>query len=98
MHCLGEYPGVIMTIVLKRKINYHLLQTYLPSGMLNNNALVEQANSYTVCVLVLHKTTTVASSLLITLITFLFMQGYQVPSYLFLVALQIKIQVILSIC
>ena len=29
---LGEYPGVIMTIVLKRKINYHLLQTYLPSG------------------------------------------------------------------
>ena len=28
----GEYPGVIMTIVLKRKINYHLLQTYLPSG------------------------------------------------------------------
>ena len=29
---LGEYPGVIMTIVLRRKINYHLLQTYLPSG------------------------------------------------------------------
>jgi len=29
----GEYPGVIMTIVLKRKINYHLLQTYLPSGL-----------------------------------------------------------------
>ena len=23
---------MIMTIVLKRKINYHLLQTYLPSG------------------------------------------------------------------
>ena len=23
---LGEYPGVIMTIVLRRKINYHLLQ------------------------------------------------------------------------
>jgi len=29
----GEYPGVIMTIVLRRKINYHLLQTYLPSGL-----------------------------------------------------------------
>ena len=92
VHCLGEYPGVIMTIVLKRKINYHLLQTYLPSGMLNNNALVEQANSYTVKVLVLHKTTTVTSSLLITLITFLFMQGYQVPSYHHI--LQVK----LSIC
>ena len=31
---VGEYPGVIMTIVLRRKINYHLLQTYLPSGIL----------------------------------------------------------------
>ena len=33
MLTLGEYPGVIMTIVLRRKINYHLLQTYLPSGI-----------------------------------------------------------------
>ena len=33
----GEYPGVIMTIVLKRKINYHLLQTYLPSGVTQFN-------------------------------------------------------------
>jgi len=29
----GEFPGVIMTIVLRRKIQYHLLQTYLPSGL-----------------------------------------------------------------
>ena len=40
----GEYPGVIMTIVLKRKINYHLLQTYLPSGerpdLLVNSSMV----------------------------------------------------------
>ena len=26
---LGEYPGVIMTIVLRRKINYHLLQVII---------------------------------------------------------------------
>jgi hypothetical protein len=29
----GVYPGVIMTILLRRKISYHLLQTYLPSGL-----------------------------------------------------------------
>ncbi|XP_040569238.1 glutamate-gated chloride channel alpha [Lepeophtheirus salmonis] len=29
----GVYPGVIMKIILKRNINYHLLQTYLPSGI-----------------------------------------------------------------
>jgi hypothetical protein len=29
----GVYPGVIMTIMLRRKISYHLLQTYLPSGL-----------------------------------------------------------------
>ena len=29
---------MIMTIVLKRKINYHLLQTYLPSGKRPINA------------------------------------------------------------
>ena len=27
------YPGVIMTVLLRRKISYHLLQTYLPSGL-----------------------------------------------------------------
>lgn len=29
----GVYPGVIMTVLLRRKISYHLLQTYLPSGL-----------------------------------------------------------------
>ena len=29
----GVYPGVIMTLLLRRKISYHLLQTYLPSGL-----------------------------------------------------------------
>ena len=27
------YPGVIMTLLFRRKISYHLLQTYLPSGL-----------------------------------------------------------------
>ena len=30
---IGVYPGVIMTVLLRRKISYHLLQTYLPSGL-----------------------------------------------------------------
>ena len=30
---LGVYPGVVMTLLLRRKISYHLLQTYLPSGL-----------------------------------------------------------------
>ena len=30
---LGVYPGVIMTLLFRRKISYHLLQTYLPSGL-----------------------------------------------------------------
>ena len=30
---IGVYPGVIMTLLLRRKISYHLLQTYLPSGL-----------------------------------------------------------------
>ena len=29
----GVYPGVIMTLLFRRKISYHLLQTYLPSGL-----------------------------------------------------------------
>ena len=29
----GVYPGVVMTLLLRRKISYHLLQTYLPSGL-----------------------------------------------------------------
>ena len=29
-----------MTIVLKRKINYHLLQTYLPSGIINVHKVI----------------------------------------------------------
>ena len=33
MSVSGVYPGVIMTVLLRRKISYHLLQTYLPSGL-----------------------------------------------------------------
>merc|ERR1719445_1381460 len=29
----GVYPGVVMSLLLRRKISYHLLQTYLPSGL-----------------------------------------------------------------
>ena len=28
-----QYPGVILRIFLQRKIQYHLLQTYIPSGL-----------------------------------------------------------------
>lgn len=28
-----QYPGVILRIFLERKIQYHLLQTYIPSGL-----------------------------------------------------------------